>query len=1394
MMKISTTNHIEFIPVDFDPFTADDFLCVVTAIEPQTEIFASCILGEDDANCSYNESISLKLFGVYNYTAMEKALQELINRHEALRASFSEDGSIMKIRKETTLSIYSNDISEQSNESQKTFISKFILKEVQTPFDLLNGPLFRISLLKIADLEYHFTFTAHHIICDGWSLGIILLDLSKLYSSFANNQVLRLQEAVRYSDYASDQRSFALTKDFKKIEGYWLDLYTEDVPVLDLPTDYPRPSVRTFRSQRDDFKLDAQIASSIKKIGARAGCSFVTTLLIAFEIYLYRLTGQKSIVVGVPAAGQSVTGSFNLVGHCVNLLPIRCEIDETASFFNFLLTQKSVILDAYENQPFTFGSLLKKLKIKRDPSRVPLVPVLFNVDMDFDKGVNFSGLNYELKSNPRVFENFEIFLNLSGSESALMVEWSYNTQLYKQSTIRQWMIGFEQMLVSIIANEKISIKDLSLGSDTKNEAVNWQAQWNKTACKYPGNVSLQKLITAQANLYAEKTAIEFNGEKISYATLEEKSNSLAALILEYGVATGDRIGLAIDRSEKTIICLLAILKTGAAYVPLDPTYPKERVEFMLEDSSASLLITSKKYSLIYNTKVREIVLEDIWKKLSAYPALEPEIKVEGNDLAYILYTSGSTGKPKGVEIEHHNLVNFLCSMQKILSVKDQDSLMAVTTISFDISGMEVYLPLLSGATLILVDGETAKDSNLLLKAIRSAKPTMMQATPSTWQMLLEVGWSELTTIPVLCCGGEAIKKDLADKLLLRCNSLFNLYGPTETTIWSTAKRITSEDEIITIGHPIDNTQIYILDEQLRPVPENAVGEIFIGGEGVARGYWNRESLTREKFLGNPFEKGSKKMYRTGDLGKFLSNGEIQCLGRIDHQVKVRGHRIELEEIEHCISQQEGVSQVVVMAREDQKDDQRLVAYVVPEKHIQQTNSVISHQNWESLDGVVHVPYEFNQKCRQAIMTSLPSYMAPNDIVFLQKLPLTPNGKIDRKKLPKPNVHQQHSSELSTTLTTSTEDMVSCLWQELLRIKRVGLHENFFELGGHSLIAIKLTKALEKKTGVQLPLTSLFEYPTVHLLSKKIDTHFKIIEEEKSKMNSVNWNCLVPIKPSGSKPPLYVVHGAGLNVLFLHTLAGNMDVEQPVYGLQGLGLNGKNDISYNSVEEIAAAYIKEILLQNPKGPYALAGFSMGGLIAFEMAKQLKSIKKNVTFLGMLDAFTYNYSESQSKMERVKQDVAFKIRQQLYGCSLLIKHPEMKFWQLKHFFYKNTHALYHFFKYHAKIDPSDIFFHISKSRKKYVKALRKYRPTPLNCRIDLFKATKHHYYIDDFEYFGWKPYALNGVNVYQFDGDHHQLFGPLVVQKFSLRLQQRLDENNKVEKSKALIENIKVLRAV
>ncbi|MGE5944180.1 MAG: non-ribosomal peptide synthetase [Flavobacteriales bacterium] len=1323
--------------IAFNPFSGPQIERVIYTTESQSEIWTACQLGGEDANRAYNESISLKITGEVSINAIEKAFHTLIQRHEVLRSVFSTDGRYMTIFKDLFIPLYYNDISGLQDNEKEEAISNYLHQDAQHIFSLVHGPLIKAGLIKVSDFKFRLVITAHHIICDGWSIGIMLQELGALYSAYAQDIFPNIPNPESFSRYANDQQNLINSSEYEKIEQFWLDIYKDPISELLLPIDFPYQQQRTYKSTRYDCALNTNLLKALKKTGLDTSCSLVSTLLSAFEIFLFKLTGQDDIALGLPVAGQSFTGMSQLVGHCVNLLPLRTKINSNLTFTEYLKARKSELFDAYDHQQLSFGQLLKKLSISRNPSRVPLVPVVFNMDLGMTDGVQFHNLSYELISNPREYETFEIFLNATGSDENLIFEWSFNTSLFKLETIQQMMVSFEKLINNLVLNPNISIAKI-----ITDDYLNIYNKINNTQANYT-NKSLHELILAKAleTDITNREAIIFKETCLSYANLFQYVNQLSHYFKNQGIKNGDIIGVSLPRGQELPIVLLAIMQCGAIYLPLDPAYPQSRLKFMLEDSEAKLLITNQYISTSFPKETTKIYLDDVLKLIEDYPSTPIDSKVQDTSISYILYTSGSTGKPKGVAVTHKNLVNFLCSMADKPGIETTDKLLSITTISFDIAGLELFLPLLTGATLVIADDATSRDGRLLHELLIKEQITILQATPTTWQMLLDSGWKTPLPLKALC-GGEALPLNLAQELVSKCDSLWNMYGPTETTIWSAVKQIQHNDTIITIGKPIANTQIYLLNEQGQLVPPGTIGEITIGGDGVALGYWKRPELTSEKFITSPFNLNENNIiYKTGDLGKLLSTGELLCLGRIDQQVKIRGHRIELGEIEQAISLLDDIHMAIVLANSDM-----LTAYVVPNIDLNENIAATVINEWKN-----------------ALKTELPTHLIPNTFHLLDHLPTTLNGKIDRKALLDIKSLNTNNVTSYTAPRTKAEEIVSEIWQECLGLEKVDIFSNFFELGGHSLIAVKVMRLLEDKTGKRLPLSSLFEYSTIEKLAELLNLDVEIASD-----------ALVPIKTTGSKTPIYFIHGAGLNVLIFNELSKNLDKEQPAYALEGTRLNDIDD-PLNSIEEIASYYIEAIIKVNPKGPYAIAGYSFGGIIAFEMGRQLMTKGKKVSMISILDTYVSPEYYFSSPLRKKLAQINFRNKRRFTFFKEMIESWEKAVMHInrKKNFIKEYYLNQKTFKTKEEEEEHKQFVI---SNAKVSKVAARYQITPSHLKIDLFKAKNNEDFIIDRTYLGWNKVALDGVNVHDIPGNHLNIFTQPNVLEFAKTLQKVLDERH------------------
>jgi amino acid adenylation domain-containing protein len=1294
-----------------NPYNGPLIDAVFPVTESQKEIWLSCFIGGEDANRAYNESVSLRLEGVLQIDRIQEALFELVKRHEALRSAFCADGKQMLIFKELEPVLKFQDLSRLSKKRQEDVISEFARIDVRKSFDLLNGPLFRFALFDLGKDACYVTLTVHHIIGDGWSLGVLLQDFGRIYSALASKGFYVLNTAVGFKEFAAKQLAFQNTQEYLKTETYWLEKFKDDIPAINLQTDFARPPVRSFNSQRNDYELPQHLVTSLKKMGAAAGCSFVTSLLAAFEVFLQKTNKQDQIIIGLPSAGQPAMGMLELVGHCVNLLPIRSKYEPDLNFIDYLKTRKSQILDDLDHQQLTFGSLIRKLPISRYASLVPMVPVVFNIDLGMDKGVHFDSLKQELVYHPRAFENFELFLNANGNDEKLILEWSYNTRLFKSTTIAKMMADFEQMLLNIVSNPDEKLLEIGIG-----QKLDFKAQLlkrNPVPTAFPRDKTLAHLFQERVSANPDSIAFEQNGVPLSFQLLNENANQLAGYLSGLGVKENDLVAVAMDRSEKMVIALLAIHKLGAAYLPIDANYPMGRIRFMLDDASVKCLLVSNTFKQQFIDEQHIILVDSIWKLLVTYSKENPPLITRPSSLAYVIYTSGSTGNPKGVGVEQHSLVNLFTGLMKEPGINIGDRFLAITTIAFDISAMELFLPLIAGATLVLADNNTSKDGRLLLELLQSANINIMFATPATWLIILEAGWE--TPLPIVALtGGEALPGDLSDKLLIRTKALWNMYGPTETTILSTQKQIKEINELITIGKPVNNTSVYILDDAGSLVQDGKIGEIYIAGEGLARGYWNNSILTNERFVHNPYTTSSaSQMYKTGDLGMYLESGEIMYMGRSDNQVKIRGLRIELGEIEFHLRKLKGVKEAIIISR-----DGLLVAYIVPD--------------------LLEKGSQMELQWKQDLKYVLPGYMIPNEILVIKQMPLTPNGKVDRNALP---ILIKKQSGKYWAPRSSMEQIIAKIWSNILSKQKVGIRDDFFELGGHSNLAVLAMIRLEKETGIRLPIAAIFQSPTVEELAKLA------LNQGNGQLLGVADNAsIVPLKPFGNKPPLMIVHGFNMSVLMFMSIARQLDHMQPVYGIQPKGLH-KLESPLLTMEEIASEYIQEMLEKVPSDSYAIAGYSFGGFVAFEMAKQLRALGKKVTMLAMFDCNAetgYFRETSIQKLVRKSYRQFPKIK---FILKSLIRDPKETIAYQGFFLKSKWESIFGSSQLAGETDKEEALLDI-----RYEYALMHYHLNLSAHDIDLFRVKKRLYFVPDQEFLGWRENTMRDVFVHEVPGDH------------------------------------------
>jgi len=1062
--------------------TAETGVREVPSTEPQREVWLADQLGAE-ASLAYNESVSLHLRGELDVPALRQAVRQLPARHDALRATFGSDGVTMRLATTPApeLEVPLRDLEALAPDARATELAAIAARHVTQPFDLEHGPLIRADLVRL-DADHHvLVFTGHHIVLDGWSYWVLVKDLAALYGLATGSRSAPLAPAPSFFDYAVACAASADSPDVRANERWWIEQFASGVPSLDLPTDRPRPSVRTTRAGREDHVLPAPLVAQVKKTGASLGASLFQTLLAGFNTLIFRLTGQTDLVVGVPAAGQAAAGIEGLIGHCVNMLPMRSRLARGERFADCVAATRVTMLDAYDHQDVTFGRVLQVLPLARDPSRLPLISVMFNIDQALTgEGHSLPSIELELTSNAREYETFELFINaVDGGAAGMRLECQYNRDLFDAATVRRWLAAFEVLLAGAVAEPSQTLGRLPIVPEADRLAL---ATWNQTEADYPRAARIEELVAETARRSPDRVAVRTRGGTLTYGQLARRAAAIAAELRAPGVQPGDRVGLLVDRDLDLLPAMLGTLAAGAAYVPLDPAFPADRLRFMVEDAEVTAILTTSALAASAAQvigAVPAVMLDDVPRaapapsELSSAAIALPGAKAGGVDTAaYVIYTSGSTGKPKGVCVPHRAVVNFLTSMAREPGMTERDVVLAVTTLSFDIAVLELLLPLVVGAEIVLATRAEATDGVALGGLLDDHRASIMQATPATWRMLIETGWKG-GALKALC-GGEALPRDLAADLAARTSQLWNMYGPTETTVWSTVHRVREPSAPILIGHPIANTKVHVLDDDLQPVPVGVVGELYIGGDGVTLGYLRRPELTKERFVpdGTRVEPGAR-LYRTGDLGRWRAlgdgsdgNGGLECLGRTDFQVKVRGYRIELGEIEVALARHPAIAQAAVITREDRPGDVRLVGYVVARA-----------------DASALPP---DDVLREHLAQTLPEYMIPARFVALPVLPLTGSGKVDRKALPAPSGPALAGQGSAVAPRTPTEEIVAAAYRETLALPRLSVHDDFFALGGHSLLVAQMTARLSRTLARAVPMRAGFEHPTVAGLATWLD--------------------------------------------------------------------------------------------------------------------------------------------------------------------------------------------------------------------------------------------------------------------------------------------------------------------
>ncbi|RQH23956.1 non-ribosomal peptide synthetase, partial [Okeania hirsuta] len=1202
-----------------------------------------------------NESLTIHLGGEIDIPALEKGLTEIIRRHEILRTTYPlvNGQPCQEIQPPSTFTLPIVDLRQWSETARETEALRIATEQLRQRFDFNQGPLLRATLIQLTSDSYRLYFAIHHILVDAESLSQIVQELEIIYTAFCQGLPSPLPElTIQYADFTVWQRQRLKGEILSHQLTYW-QRQLENLPQLKLPTDRPRTAQTTFAGSFVRHRLSFDLIEKLKTLSNKESVTLFVTFATAIKVLLYRYSNQEDIVLGTVISQRTRPELEGMMGNFINTLVLRSDLGGNPSFCELLKRVRNVCLSAYSHQDVPFQKVVEAFRPNQQVNQNPMFQVALTINPPLvgdaqtrgrgDAGtpireippkisltqkadtqswsptedkLGWKAFHYKVDPGISKF-NLTFSLLEEGAEGMVIVS-EYNSDLFDATTIKGMSGHLSTLLEGIVTNPHISISELPLLTDKERHQL--LVEWNNTQAEYPKDKCIHQLFEEQVERTPDAVAVVFEDRQLTYHQLNCQANQLAHYLQTLGVAPEVLVGICVERSLEMIVGLLGILKAGGAYLPLDPSYPAERLSYILEDAAVPILVATK--SVLSNLPQHQAKVVCLDRDLETLPSSQestdnPAMAVTPDNLAYVIYTSGSTGQPKGVLISHQNVTRLFRTTESIYNFNTNDCSTLFHSYAFDLSVWELWSALLYGGRLVIVPYWVSRSPKEFYDLLVQHQVTVLNQTPSAFTQLIEVDQDysvDALKLRYVIFGGEVLQiKTLVpwfERHGDRFPQLINMYGITETTVHVTYK-ILSTDNIEQVSSPIGKAlgdlKIYILDRDLQPVPIGVTGELHIGGAGLARGYLNRPELTAERFIPNPFDLHNSKLYKTGDLGRYLPDGNIEFIGRIDNQVKVRGYRIETGEIESTLTQHPSVKQAVVLATEDNSGNKSLVAYLVLESETPEGSQT-----------------EAIGKLKQYLKQRLPQYMIPSGFVVLPQLPLTPNGKVDRKALPIPDNISSVSTEYVAP-ETETQKALAEIWQEVLGIEQVGMHDNFFDLGGHSLLAVRLMAEIEKEFGQNISLAALFQGPTLEKLaillrqSGDAGTPIREIQPKISltqKTDTHSWSPLVAIQPQGNHPPFFCMPGSGGNVVYFHQLARHLGNEQPFYALQPPSLDGVSE-PFSSLEEVAAYYLQAIQTLQPSSPYFLGGHSFGGLVTFEMAQQLQQKGETVALLALFD---------------------------------------------------------------------------------------------------------------------------------------------------------------------------------
>ncbi|HEY5971937.1 MAG TPA: amino acid adenylation domain-containing protein [Pseudoxanthomonas sp.] len=1287
------------------------------------------------AALAFGESCELRFDGPLDHGALVRAFTHVFRRHEAFSMRFEGDGSGQVYQPPSPAAVEELDFSGEGDPDAA--YARHIQQQAAIPFDPSRPPLVRVQLCRLSALRSRLLLFSHHLVVDGWSLHLVLRELVALYNARNGGVPVRLPAADSWSGYVLAERARREGPQGQRSLQYWREQFRDIPEPLRLPTDHPRGSQLSFSAANLCLDIPASLWNDLRAAARTQKVTRFSLLLTGYFLLLYRLTGQTDLVGGIPFAGAAQGGGARVVGDTDNTMPLRVRIDPDEPVQALARRVQVALKEAAEHQDISLGRIVDALQLPREPGRLMLVESIVSLAPAMDR-LDFDGVECTLNVMPRLASAWELSFRWWQKPGQATLELQYHRDLYDEATVAAWADVYVDILGKLSQGADSTAAGLELNSDVSRPLS--FALINDKGHARGAPASLPGLLDASFAEFAGRCAVQCGDGEMDYAALDRASRDMATGLRKQGIGRGQLVGICMPRSLDMLVSVLAVMRAGAAYVPLDPAFPEERLRYMVEHARISHVIASA--PALVPTGVadgRALLLVDALKGSGEAGGELPAVAAE--DLAYVLYTSGSTGEPKGVCIVHANLVNFLLSMRESPGFGADDALCSATTLSFDIAALELYLPLLCGGRVVIADDNEHRDPEALCRLIERRACTVLQTTPSLIAILQEVGRMDVLQPLRLFVGGEAMPAALANALLPRCRELWNMYGPTETTVWSSIERLRPGQASVPLGKPIDNTRIYLLDARRQPALPGALGEIWIGGAGVAQGYLHRADLTAERFVADPFAGDGSRMYRTGDIGR-IRDGRLFFNGRVDDQIKLRGYRIEPGDIEAVAAQEPGVNECAVIARPLEGGDLVLVLYAGSELG----------------------PAALSARLRQRFVKSLPAYMRPHHVVVVRALPKTPNGKIDRRALPAPDPEEAASTSGYVAPRDELEESLCLQWRQLLQREQVGIHDNFFDLGGYSLLAVRMFTELHLRHYIDLPLATLIEHPTVAGLAEVmraagVDVH---TDCKSGSALAQSWKPLVALQAGRGREPLFLFHAVGGNVMNYRPLLVALTSDQPVYGLQSIGLDGVTP-TLKSIEEMADAYTREIRAMQPHGPYSLAGGSMGGVIALEVARKLKAEGEPIALLAMFDTYGPGSGVAMKlgwltleRWRRLSARISSEFIVQLVRRARL-RLLQLPWAKLRHALSRDPGSL--------KLSPEVRLYHVEQAN---MNALNQYRPSHYDGRITLFRTRLQGASEDPS--MGWHAWAREGMDIIELPGRHDNF---IAQPELAARLREFID---------------------